>query len=71
MSDTPKETQAKPAKAARQQHVVAHRWRGGEASVYDEILVFGTELEALRHIVGKHDWEYKALAHGQAFGAQP
>ena len=68
MSDTPKEPTPK-VKAARLQHVVAHRYQQADG-LFDEILVFGTELDALRHIVSKADWEYQALAHGQAFGAQ-
>lgn len=71
MSDTPKET-SKTTKAARQQHVVAHVRQIGSPpeKLYDEIRVYGTKLEALEFAFGKPDWEYQALAHGQAFGAQ-
>lgn len=50
----------------RQHHVAVHQ-AAADAAAYDEIVVFGTEIEALRHIVGKAGWEYKPLANGQPF----
>ena len=74
MSDTTEKPTTKPAKAARQQHVVAHladsNTDGTGKPRYDDVVVFGQEIDALRHIVGKDGWVYKPLAHGQAFGAQ-
>lgn len=70
MSDTTEKPTKTTTKAARLQHVVAHRWREGDEKIYDQILVFGTKLEALEHCHGKGGWDYQALAHGQAFGAQ-
>lgn len=65
MPDTP----AKP-KPARKQHVVAHVDEDTEHmpdASYDEVLVFGQEIDALRHILGKPGWVYAAVAHGQSF----
>lgn len=69
MSDTPKETTKQRRVGPRAHHVVAHV-AATDAAAYDEILVFGTELDALRHIVGKAGWEYRALANGQVFEGQ-
>lgn len=65
---------ASPVKGPRLHHVAAHvavleGAEPGEPALFDEVLVFGTELEALRHIVGKAGWVYKALANGQQFTA--
>jgi len=61
-------SEAKPAKKApRAHHVVARMNQEPGEGGYDEIVVFGTELEALRHIVGKADWVYAQLANGQQF----
>lgn len=54
----------------RQHHVAVHVrpvGAGSSVELFDEIVVFGTELEALRHIVGKDGWTYKPLANGQTF----
>lgn len=62
MSDTPKKPPAK-----RQQHVVVHVGGGIDSDpLFDDVLVFGTELDALRFILGKPDWLYAAVAHGDS-----
>ncbi len=64
MSDTPKKPPAR-----LQQHVVAHidAEFGTKANpVFDDVLVFGTEIDALRFIRGKPDWLYAAVAHGDS-----
>lgn len=55
----------------RLQHIAAHAVgtsvTGTGPAAYDEILVFGQEIDALRHILGKTDWVYAAVSHGQPF----
>ena len=68
MSDTPSKT-----RPPRAQHVVAHidDKLGTKANpVYDDVYVFGTELEALRFMLGKPGLVYAALRHGQSFADQ-
>lgn len=70
MSDTkPEKTTTTSAKPARRQHVVAHRvapTRDVEnPPIFDEVVVFGQEIDALRHILGQPDWVYVAVEHGQ------
>lgn len=59
---------SKPAKSPgpRLQHVVAHI-AGPTIDKFDEVVVFGQEIDALRHIVGKQGWVYAPVAHGQSF----
>lgn len=67
----PEKTTAR--KAARQNHVVAHidEAMGTKANpVFDEIVVFGTKLEALEYVYGKADWVYQAIPNGVPFGGQ-
>lgn len=55
-------------KGGRLQHVVVHVLVGLEnpPMQFDDVLIFGQELDALRHIIGKSDWLYVAVAHGQS-----
>lgn len=64
MSDTttPPAKKAAPAKGDRLQHVAVET----DGHVIDDVVIFGTELLALRHIVGKPGWEYVAVSHGQS-----
>jgi hypothetical protein len=64
MTDTkPEKTTTK--KPARMQHVVVQLLPGGAAgTAFDDMLVFGQEIDALRHIIGKPDWRYVAVPHG-------
>lgn len=60
-----------PRKAGpRAHHVVVHVDQ--EIGNFDQVLVFGTKLEALEHIFedGQSGWKYEALGNGQAFGNQ-
>lgn len=62
-------------KGPRLHHVAAHEVEGkyndsGDV-VYDEIVVFGTEIEVLRFVHGKSGWVYKRLANGQSWESQP
>lgn len=52
----------------RLQHVVAHvsDEHIPAQHIYDDVLVFGQELDALRHTHGKTGWVYVAVAHGQS-----
>lgn len=59
----------------RLQHVVAHVVEPDAAArvtlrsdqAFDEVLVFGQEIDALRHTHGKTGWVYAAVKHGQSF----
>lgn len=62
-TETP--TSKKPA-GPRLQHVVAHENEHVEG-VYDEVLVFGQEIDALRHLLSKTGWVYAAVPHGRSF----
>lgn len=53
--------------APRQNHLVAHINNEPGHTGYDDIVVFGTEIDALRFLVGKTDWVYAPLANGQKF----
>jgi hypothetical protein len=67
MPDTPTPKKAGP----RLQHVVAHRNdEKANPMLFDEIRIYGQELDALRAIIGKPDWVYAAVAHGQNFTDQ-
>lgn len=60
----------KAKKPARLQHVVAHVKPDTDHMpdpAYDEVVVFGQEIDALRHTHGKTGWVYAAVAHGQSF----
>lgn len=60
------DTTPKPApKSDRLQHVAVET----DGSVIEDVVVFGTELLALRHIVGKPGWEYVAVRHGESVRA--
>ncbi len=60
MTDTTK----KPA-SPRLQHVVVHtKAATGGPDEFDDVHVFGTELEALRYMLGKPDLVYAAVPHG-------
>ena len=56
-------TKVKPA--ARLQHVVVHETED-ERPGFDDVIVHGQELDALRSIIGKSDWRYVAVRHGQS-----
>ena len=51
---------------ARLQHVVVLVHDAHTPPRFGDVLIFGQELDALRHIVGKSDWRYVAVAHGQS-----
>jgi len=59
---------AKRTPGPRMQHVIAHR-TDPNMTTFDEVLVFGQEIDALRAILGKPDWVYAAVQHGASFVA--
>lgn len=65
MTDTTTPKKAGP----RLQHVVAHVNENHvkHEGIFDDVVVFGQEIDALRHIIGKPDWLYVAVQHGQSF----
>lgn len=66
MTDTkPEKTTTTTRRPARMQHVVVHV-ADPLQDLVDDVLVFGQEIDALRHIIGKPDWRYVAVPHGQS-----
>lgn len=55
-------------KGPRLHHVAVHDVLDPDGKTrFDNVVVFGTELEALRFIIGQPGWSYQRLSNGQQF----
>lgn len=64
MTDTKPEKTTPRAGSKKRQHVAVEV--NGGIPQFTDVVVFGQEIDALRHIIGQTGWKYVAVAHGES-----